>query len=105
MEILSQIRLSHADHLRRLALKKKSDNLCRLAAILDRAEPILERLEQWFLSNLHNYTPQEQLVGHESMIDTQQVEEYVIANDDQGEAIELRSGCEIVYGNANEYGE
>ncbi|KAK6027128.1 ubiquitin--protein ligase, partial [Ostertagia ostertagi] len=43
---LSRVRLSHTDHLRRLALTKKSENLCRLAAILDRAEPILERFEQ-----------------------------------------------------------
>ncbi|ETN76631.1 hypothetical protein NECAME_11533 [Necator americanus] len=46
IDVLSRVRLSHADHLRRLALMKKSENLCRLASILDRAEPILERFEQ-----------------------------------------------------------
>lgn len=118
IDALSRFRLSHADHMRRLALTKKSENLCRLAAILDRAEPILERFEQYFLSNFSNQrSPNdqetvwmeqplgEQLDGRRAMLKTgHEVEECVVVNE-QGEPIDLPPGCEIVYENAADGGD
>ncbi|PIO69529.1 hypothetical protein TELCIR_08642 [Teladorsagia circumcincta] len=112
---LSRVRLSHTDHLRRLALTKKSENLCRLAAILDRAEPIMERFEQYFLSNCHNgrqlndsntmWVEQpinDQLVERGGVVKAtdHEMQECVIVNE-QGEPISLPPGCEIVYENSS----
>ncbi|KAK5970942.1 hypothetical protein GCK32_000966 [Trichostrongylus colubriformis] len=106
IDALSRIRLPHTDHLRRLALMKKSENLCRLAAILDRAEPIMERFEQYFLSNCHNVRQlgdnsamwveqplNDQLVERGGVVKAadHEIEECVIVNE-QGEPIELPPG-------------
>ncbi|WKY07384.1 hypothetical protein Q1695_007100 [Nippostrongylus brasiliensis] len=112
IDTLSQFRLSHADHMRRLAITKKSENLCRLAAILDRAEPILERFEQYFLSNCSTVRDQERvwmeqpqphqvLEQRGTFKANHNIEECVVVNE-QGEPIQLPPGCEIVYENAND---
>uniref|UniRef100_A0A7I4YQ68 Non-specific serine/threonine protein kinase n=1 Tax=Haemonchus contortus TaxID=6289 RepID=A0A7I4YQ68_HAECO len=110
IDALSRFRLSPTDNFRRLALTKKSENLCRLAAILDRAEPIMERFEQYFLSNCHSHPLNstnamwmeqplsDQLIerGEVAKATSHEMEECVIVNE-QGEPIELPPGCEIVY--------
>ncbi|EYC41498.1 hypothetical protein Y032_0567g37 [Ancylostoma ceylanicum] len=108
IDVLSRVRLSHTDHLRRLALTKKSENLCRLAAILDRAEPVLERFEQYFLThcqdvrsfNSHEtvWVEQHHLAGRRPMEKADQRGEECIIVDGGGEPIEVPPGClQIVY--------
>ncbi|KJH47610.1 hypothetical protein DICVIV_06317 [Dictyocaulus viviparus] len=100
MDMLSRIQLSDTDYLKRLALKKKSDNLCRLAAILDRAEIVLERFEHYFSSDSYKRTLPEKF-NHALLVDNKGMEEYVVL-DDRVASTQFPTGCRMFYGNTND---
>ncbi|VDN25973.1 unnamed protein product [Cylicostephanus goldi] len=108
MDVLSRVRLSHTDHLRRLALTKKSENLCRLAAVLDRAEPILERFEQYLLAQQCQESNQAIWVEqHQNLVEdpgrNRHPAEHCLIVDDNGESVEVQP-VDIVYGSTNANG-